>query len=73
MTLKERLDKANQDSVALYLRRQQIESQKQQVQRMGFECDQQLVGLDAQIGMLTEMIAEEEAAAKKAGAQPNGE
>ena len=58
MTLQERLDKANQLSVKLYLRRQEIEGQKQQIAKMAHDCDAQLLALDAQIGMLTELIAE---------------
>ena len=58
MTLADRLADAHQRSVALYLRRQLIEAQRQQLQQQAQACDVQLVTLDGEITVLTALMAE---------------
>jgi len=66
MTLQERLDDANRRSVALYLRRQQIEEQRQQVQAQAQQLtnvaratDMEFVKLDGEIAAFTALLADE--------------
>lgn len=59
MTLQERLDKANQNSVALYLRRQEIEGQRQQLNLQAQQCEAELIRLDGDLRTLTALVAEE--------------
>lgn len=59
MTLTERLAACHQSSVALYLRRQEVETQRQQLQRQATLIDQNLVELDGQISLLNELVAAE--------------
>lgn len=66
MTLTERLADAHQRSVALYLRRQQIEAQRQQVAQQAALCDQALVKADGEIELLERMLAEDAATARVA-------
>lgn len=61
MTLAERLADANQRSVTLYLRRQQIELRRQELVTAGQQCDFGLVKIDGEIEVLTALIAEEKA------------
>lgn len=49
MTISERLTQAQQQSVALYLRRQEIEQQAQQVRSAALEIDAELLRLDGEI------------------------
>ncbi len=58
MTLTERLADAHQRSVALYLRRQDIETQRQQCVLMAQQCDRDLLQLDGEIGVLTVLVKE---------------
>jgi chromosome segregation ATPase len=58
VTLAERLADAHQRSVALYLRRQQIEAQRQQIQQQAQACDLELVKLDGEIEVLKALITE---------------
>ena len=62
MTLDERLTEAHRRSVSLYLRRQNLESQRQQIVQMAQSCDVELIKSDGEIAVLTELVAE--AAAK---------
>lgn len=55
MTLQQRLEKAHQDSVALYIRRQQIELQRQQIQNTAAQIDRELTMLDGELRVLTEL------------------
>lgn len=59
MTLQERLDRANQQSVSLYLRRQDIEGQRQQLSLQAQQCDVELMRLDGEIRVLSAAIAEQ--------------
>ena len=58
MTLQERLAKANERSVALYLQRQRVEGQRQQLSLNAQQIDQELVKLDGVIESLGGQIAE---------------
>lgn len=62
MTLQERLDQAQQQSVSVYLRRQQIEAQRHQIAKMALDCDQALIRLDGQIALLTDILTPEQPA-----------
>jgi hypothetical protein len=61
MTIQERLDAANQRSVALYLQRQKIEEARQQIAQQANAADRELLTLDGQIDLLTALIAEPKA------------
>jgi hypothetical protein len=56
MTLTERLAAAQSASVKLYLQRQQLEQQFQQIQLMRIECDQALLKSDGEIDVLTQLV-----------------
>ena len=58
MTLTERLAAAHQESVALYLRRQMLEQQRQQLAAQAAQIDQRLISLDGTIETLTALIAD---------------
>lgn len=59
MNLKERLADAHQRSVSLYLRRSELESQRQQIAMDSMRCDQGLIKLDAEIELLTKLLMNE--------------
>lgn len=48
-TLQKRLDAANQQSVKLYLRRQEAQQQAQAIQLSGMQIDAELLRLDGEI------------------------
>lgn len=54
-TLDERIAEAHQQSVRLYLQRQGIEAQRQQLAQAAAQCDQTLLRLDGEIDALTRM------------------
>lgn len=58
MTIQERLAKANDRSVALYLQRQRIEGQRQQLTLNAQQIEHELVKLDGAIETLEAQIAE---------------
>lgn len=58
MTLQDRLDSANRQSVSLYLQRTQLEQQRQQVVMQAAMTDQHLLRLDGEIAILETLIAE---------------
>lgn len=58
MTIQERLDAANQRSVALYLQRQQVEAQRQQLALTAQQIEHELVRLDGMIETLTAQLGE---------------
>lgn len=62
MTLAERLADAHQRSVALYLRRQTLESQRQQIQLAAQQCEMELLKSDGEIAVLTALVTEQESA-----------
>lgn len=59
MTLQERLDDVHRHSVSLYLQRQGVEVERQRLAQMANQIDQKLIGYDAQIAILEEMIKSE--------------
>ena len=59
MTLAERLVAAQQSSVLLYLRRQELEASRQQIALAIQQVEQGLLKLDGVIETLTAQIAEE--------------
>jgi predicted nucleic acid-binding Zn-ribbon protein len=70
MTLQERLAKANERSVALYLQRQRVEGQRQQLTLNAQSIEHELVKLDGVIESLEAQIAED--VAKPAKRQRKG-
>lgn len=58
MTLPERLQAAHQQSVAVYLRRQQIEAERVRWASDAQRCDQELLALDGEIRVLTALVRE---------------
>lgn len=56
MTLQERLDDALQRSVKLYLQRQNIEAQRNQLTMAAQQCEMALVKTDGEIETLTAQI-----------------
>ena len=58
-TLTERRDSAHQRSVALYLQRQSVEAQRQQMVQQAQAIDLELVRLDGEIRLLDALIAED--------------
>lgn len=58
MTVAERLSAAQQKSVSLYLHRQAIQGQIQQLQLVAQQTDLELVALDGEIRVLTALTQE---------------
>lgn len=56
MTIQERLDSTQQRSVAAYLRRQQIEAQRQQLTQAAQQTDLELIRYDGEIDVLTALL-----------------
>ena len=59
MTTQERLNQANEQSVSLYLQRQQLESKLQEFQLRASQVDQKLIRLDGIIEILQSIIEQE--------------
>lgn len=59
LTLQERLTDAHQRAMRLYLRRQDVEAQKQQLAQQAQAIDVALVRTDGEIVVLESLIAEE--------------
>lgn len=70
MDLHAALAAAHQQSVQLYLRRQQLESQAQTLQIQIRQCDHALLALDGEIAMVERLMAQSKAEAVAKTAEP---
>ncbi len=59
MTIDARLAQAKEQSVSLYLQRQEVEMQRQQVQARAVQIDAELLRLDGEIRALTDVLQPE--------------